>query len=197
MVPPKQSELTQILQTLLSDKIDEHKTLDRAFELVYEELRNIATHLIRSERPDHTLQPTALVHEAYGRLVDESRIQWESRAHFFGIAARAMRQVLVHHARRRGRAKRGGGWRSVTLDERLGLEEKPEIDIIELDEILDRLAGMDERMVRIVEYRVFSGMSMKEIAEVLGMTRQTVYNDWRVAKMLIAHELNSGEKEKV
>jgi RNA polymerase sigma factor (TIGR02999 family) len=197
MVPPKQSELTQILQSILSDKIDEHKTLDGTFELVHEELLNIATHLMQSERPDHTLQPTALVHEAYGRLVDATRIEWESRAHFFAIAARAMRQVLVHHTRRRGRAKRVGGWKCVTLDERLGLEEKPEIDIIVLDEILERLARMDERMVRIVEYRVFSGMSMKEIAEVLGVTRQTVHNEWRVAKMLIVHELKSGGKEKV
>jgi RNA polymerase sigma factor (TIGR02999 family) len=190
---PQRSELTQILQTFLSEKIDEHETLDRAFELVYEELHQIASHLMRSERSDHTLQPTALVHEAYGRLVDESRIQWENRAHFFGIAARAMRQILVEHARRRVRAKRGGGWRSVTLDERLGLGKMPDIDILEFDEILTRFAEMDERMVRVVEYRVFSGMSMKEIAQVLGVTRQTVHNDWRVAKMLLAQELK-GEK---
>lgn len=193
MDSPQRSELTQILQTFLSEKIDEHKTLDRAFELVYEELHQIASHLMRSERSDHTLQPTALVHEAYGRLVDESRIQWENRAHFFGIAARAMRQILVEHARRRVRAKRGGGWRSVTLDERLGWEKMPDIDILEFDETLTRLAEMDERMVRVVEYRVFSGMSMKEIAQVLGVTRQTVHNDWRVARMLLAQELK-GEK---
>jgi RNA polymerase sigma factor (TIGR02999 family) len=193
MDSPQRSELTQILQTFLSEKIDEHKTLDRAFELVYEELHQIASHLMRSERSDHTLQPTALVHEAYGRLVDESRIQWENRAHFFGIAARAMRQILVEHARRRVRAKRGGGWRSVTLDERLGWEKMPDIDILEFDEILTRFAEMDERMVRVVEYRVFSGMSMKEIAQVLGVTRQTVHNDWRVGKMLLAQELK-GEK---
>ncbi len=189
MISPKESEITDILLTIQSGEVDSHKAFDRAFEIVYDELRQIASYLMQSERPDHTLQSTALVHEAYLRLVDQSRIEWKNRAHFLAIAARAMRQILVDHARRHARAKRGGEWRRVTLSDQIGLGQKPYFDVLKLDEIIKQFTEMNERMACVVEYRVFSGMTAKEVAHVLGVSRQTVYNDWKVAKMLLTHEL--------
>jgi RNA polymerase sigma factor (TIGR02999 family) len=189
MISPKESEITDILLTIESGEVDSHKAFDRAFDIVYAELRQIATYLMQSERPEHTLQPTALVHEAYLRLVDQSRIEWKNRAHFLAIAARAMRQILINYAKRRARVKRGGKWQRVTLSDRLGLGEKSCFKVLELDEIMTRFTDMDERMARVVEYRVFGGMTAKEVAHVLGVSRQPVYNDWKVAKMLLTHEL--------
>jgi RNA polymerase sigma factor (TIGR02999 family) len=191
MISPRESEITNILLTIQSGEVDSHKAFDRAFEIVYDELRQIASHLMQLERPDHTLQPTALVHEAYLRLVDQSRVEWNDRAHFLALAARAMRYILVEHARRMAAAKRGGGWQRVTLSGRLGLGEKPCFEVLELDEILSKFTDMDERMARVVEYRVFGGMTAKDVAHVLGVTRQTVHNDWRVAKVMLARELES------
>jgi RNA polymerase sigma factor (TIGR02999 family) len=145
---------------------------------------------MRHERPDHTLQPTALVHEAYCRLVDQTRIEWQNRAHFFGIAARAMRQILIDRARKRAAVKRGGDLQRVTLDERLGIGVDPDIEIFELDNAMNQLARMDERMARVVELRIFGGMNVKEIAHVFGVTRRTIQNDWKVARMWLIHELS-------
>jgi RNA polymerase sigma factor (TIGR02999 family) len=189
MISPKESEITDILLTIQSGEVDSHKAFDRAFEIVYDELHQIASYLMQSERPEHTLQPTALVHEAYLRLVDQSRIEWNNRAHFLAIAARAMRQILINYAKRRGRVKRGGKWQRVTLSDRLGLGQNPCFNVLELDEIMKQFAEMDERLARVVEYRVFGGMTAKEVAHVLGVSRQTVHNDWKVAKMLLTHGL--------
>jgi RNA polymerase sigma factor (TIGR02999 family) len=184
--------MTQILVRLQTGDIDHRAAADRVFELTYEELHRLASDLMRRERTDHTLRPTALVHEAYMRLVDASVIEWQSRAHFFGIAARAMRQILVHHARRRAAAKREGGWDRVTLDPVLDLGAITDIKLLRLDEALTRLGEMDERMYRVVELRVFAGMKVKEIAHVLGVSPRTVDNDWGVAKMWLSRELAEG-----
>lgn len=187
-----QSEMTRILAGFPEEGTDHRAAADRVFELAYAELRRLASDLMRRERTDHTLRPTALVNEAYLRLVDDSRVEWQSRAHFFGIAARAMRQILVEHARRRGAAKRGGGRARVTLDSGIALSAAPDITLIRLDEILSKLADFDARMARIVELRVFAGMNVREVAHVLGVSSRTVDNDWSVAKMWVSRELAEG-----
>ncbi len=148
---------------------------------------------MREERPDHTLQPTALVNEAYCRLVDQKRMGWQNRAHFFGVAARAMRQILVDHLRKRNAAKRGGGLYRITLDDRLGVGCDRDMKVFELDEALTRLAGMDERMAKVVELRVFGGMTVEEVAHILGVSMRTVQNDWRVARMWLSREFTGEE----
>jgi RNA polymerase sigma factor (TIGR02999 family) len=183
------SDITEILLGLEAGEIGDKTTADKAFEVVYGELRRMAAGIMKAERADHTLQPTALVHEAYCRLVDQTRLGWQNRAHFFGIAARAMRQILAYHARGRAAAKRGGGWCRVELDERLGVAAPSDVELIELDGALTRLSTMDERMAKIVEFRVFGGLTAEEVAHVLGVSRRTVQDDWSVAKMWLAHEL--------
>jgi RNA polymerase sigma factor (TIGR02999 family) len=148
---------------------------------------------MRGERPDHTLQPTALVHEAYCRLIDDSRVGWQDRAHFIGIAARAMRQVLVDHARRRAAAKRGGSWQRLTFNEKLGIAAVSETELLDLDGALRRLADLDERTARVVELRVFGGLTAEETGHVLGVSRSTVQRDWDMARMWLARELGKGK----
>jgi RNA polymerase sigma factor (TIGR02999 family) len=165
---------------------------NRLFAAVHGELRRIAGRLMRDERPGHTMQATELVHEAYLRLVDDKAIGWQGRAHFFGVAARAMRQILVDHARERAAAKRGGGLQRVALDDRVGLVGADVLDLLDLDRVLTGLAAFDERMAKVVEYRVFAGMSVEEVALVLGVSARTVHNDWRVAKMWLSRQLAGG-----
>jgi len=158
---------------------------------VYDELAKLAVSYMRRERPDHTLQPTALVHEAYLRLVDQDICDWRDRRHFFGVAARVMRQVLVDHARRKSASKRGGAWRRVTFDEAIDAPGPADQDILDLDAALLKLAELDERMVRVVELRVFSGLTMEEVAGALDVSLRTAHNDWRVAKMWLANALEA------
>jgi RNA polymerase sigma factor (TIGR02999 family) len=145
---------------------------------------------MRRERREHTLQPTALVHEAYLRLVDQTRVAWEDRGHFFGIAARVMRQVLVDHARRRRAARRGGDALRITLAPDAGLGPGPATDVLELHELLDALAALDPRGARVVELRVFGGLTTAETAELLGVSKRTVDDDWAVAKMWLGRRLS-------
>jgi RNA polymerase sigma factor (TIGR02999 family) len=186
------SEITKILLDLHADDIDRRAAADRLFEVTYNELRRLASGLRRRARPDGSLQTTALVHEAYLNLVDDTRVEWQSRAHFFGIAARAMRQILVDNARRRNAAKRGGGWQKVALDDALGLTAASDVEVLCLEEALTRLGEMHKRMARIVEFRIFGGLTVAEIAQVIGFSRQTIHSDWRVAKMWINRELAEG-----
>jgi RNA polymerase sigma factor (TIGR02999 family) len=186
------SKDTQIFLDLQMERITGAEATDRVFGLVYEELRRLAAALMRGERANHTLQATALVHALYCRLIDETRIEWQSRAHFFGVAARAMRQILVDHARQRARAKRGGGWQRVTLDDRLESRAVSETEILRLDNALNRLAELDERMARVVELRAFGGLSAEDAAQVLGVTSRTIQSDWRMAEMWLARELDEG-----
>jgi RNA polymerase sigma factor (TIGR02999 family) len=150
--------------------------------LVYRELRQLAHHYLRKERSDHTLQSTALVHEAYMRLAGQSPPQWQNRAHFFGIAAHLMRQILVEHARGRATAKRGGGATMLALDESLSSAAQNDIDIIVLDKALQQLTEMDAQQGRIVELRFFAGLTIEDTSEVLGISPATVKREWVTAR---------------
>lgn len=162
---------------------------DVLFPLLYDELREIAHRQLRRERSSHTLSTTALVHEAYERLVDHTRTGWEDRAHFCAVAARAMRHVLVDYARRRSALKRGGGQRPLPLDEgRVAVDEQAEL-LLSLDQALDRLGALSERLGRVVEMRYFGGMTEEETAEALGVSVRTVRRDWVKAKAWLFREL--------
>jgi RNA polymerase sigma factor (TIGR02999 family) len=149
---------------------------------------------LRHERPDHTLQPTALVNEVYLRLIDQHRVSWHNRAQFFGLAAQLMRHVLVDHARSRASVKRGGLVHKLSLDEAWMAPEEVAAELVALDEALVRLAAIDERKSRVVEMRFFGGLSVEETAEALGVSDKTVMRDWRIAKMWLYREL-SGDVE--
>jgi RNA polymerase sigma factor (TIGR02999 family) len=155
---------------------------DRLFVLVYDELRRRAAGQLRRERRGHTLRPTALVHEAYLRLMGQERARWEGRTHFFAMASEVMRRVLVDHARARKSAKRGGTAVRVALEEDVAAAEPREVDLITLDAALDELAALDARQSRVVELRFFGGLDMGEIAELLDISRATVDRDWRFAR---------------
>ena len=157
--------------------------------LVYDELRRLARSYMRWERPDHTLQPTALVNEAYVRLVEGTLVPWKDRTHFFAVAAQLMRRILVDYARARRAGKRGGSARMVSLDEALALPEQKGIDVLALDEALARLEQRDERQARIVEMRFFAGLSEEEIGNHLGVSSRTVRRDWNIARAWLFKEI--------
>jgi RNA polymerase sigma factor (TIGR02999 family) len=171
--------------------------LERLMELVYDDLRRLAAWQLQAERPGHTLQPTALVHEAYLKLAGQNPVDWQDKAHFFALAARVMRHILVDHARARLRDKRGGGQVSVTLDEALKYSQPGEtgsLELVELDEALSLLAVQDARKCRIVELRYFGGLSIEETAAALGISPTTVRREWTLAKAWLRREL--GERIK-
>jgi RNA polymerase sigma factor (TIGR02999 family) len=161
--------------------------------LVYDELRRLAESFLERERPDHTLQATALVHEAYVKLVDQHSARWNDRAHFFAVAAQAMRRILVDHARTHGRAKRGGGLRQVSLDTQAELAQRPDTDLLALDDALDRLAKDSPDSIRVVEMRYFSGMTIDETAAALGVSTATVEREWRYARAWLYRDLAGGD----
>ena len=169
-----------------------HSALDALTPLVYDELRMRARNYLRRERPDHTLQPTALIHEAYLRMVGESLPEWQNRSHFFAIASRAMRQILVDHARRRGAGKRGSGVMDVTLNEALVPARADNSDLLALDEALTKLAAFDPRKCQVVEMRYFGGCTVEETAEALGVSTITVIRETRVAEAWLRRAM-SGE----
>jgi len=164
---------------------------DELMPLVYEELRRLAHRHMRGERPGHTLQTSALVHEAFMRLVDQKNVHWESRAHFFAIAAQMMRRILVDYARNRGSAKRGGSARQISFDETI-VSEGRSAEVVALDDALRGLASLDQRKSQIVELRFFGGLSIEETAEVLGVSPGTVMRDWTLAKAWLRREITSG-----
>ena len=188
---PRRSDVTEILLSLGSDGPDNLAAQEKLYTAVYDELRQVAARLMRREREGHTLQPTALVNEAYLRLVDQNRIGWRDRAHFFATAAIVMRRILVDHARARDASKRGGVWRRVTLTDQIAVGESGLLDTIALDQALSKLSEMDGRMARVVEMRFFAGMKMEEIAHVLGVSRRTVAEDWNMAKRWLRKALSS------
>jgi RNA polymerase sigma factor (TIGR02999 family) len=163
--------------------------LDRLMPLVEAELRRLARAYMGREKPGHTLQTTALVNEAFLRLIDARGLQWQDRAHFVGISARLMRRVLVDHARSRGYRKRGGGAQHVPLDDALVVSPEPSLDLVALDRALQALASVDERKSRVIELRFFGGLSVEETAEVLKVSTDTVKRDWRLAKLWLLREL--------
>ncbi len=160
--------------------------------LVYEELRRLARHYLKQERQDHTLSSTALVHEAYLRLVNQKDVTWQGRAHFFGVAAQMMRRILVDHARRRAYAKRGGRAVTLALDDTLATPQRRELDLVALDDALDTLAKLDERQSRMVELRFFGGLSIEETSEVLGVSTPTVKREWASARAWLYREISRG-----
>jgi RNA polymerase sigma factor (TIGR02999 family) len=165
------------------------EALSRLTPLVYDELHRLATGYMRGENAGHTLQTSALVNEAYIKLVDTSRVRWQNRAHFLAVAAQLMRRILVDFARSRGYRKRGGDWRRVTLDEGKGLVTSSDSDLVEVDEALQALAKMDPRKGQVVELRFFGGLSLEETAEALQVSTDTVGRDWRAAKAWLTREL--------
>jgi RNA polymerase sigma-70 factor, ECF subfamily len=166
--------------------------LDRLLPLVQDELHRLAHRYLQRERVGHTLQTTALVHEAYLRLVDQRRVRWQNRAHFFGIAAQMMRRILIDHARKLAFAKRGGGAPRISLDEACELGEERAGELVALDDALQSLARVDQRKCRVVELRYFGGLSVEETAEVLGVHPDTVTRDWRTAKAFLRREIAAG-----
>ncbi|MQA88619.1 MAG: sigma-70 family RNA polymerase sigma factor [Gemmatimonas sp.] len=187
-VPMADREVTRVLQ---AHAAGDREALDEALPLVYQELRRIAQSRLRGERADHTLNATDLVHEAYVKLAQVNRIQYQNRAHFFALAARAMRQVLLDHAERRRAQKRGGGVERVDLD---GVQVGEVVDLdelIALESALERLESMDPRMVRVVECRCFGGMSIRETSEALSLSEATVSRDWAAARAWLARELSA------
>lgn len=179
----------EITERLLAIREGRREALDDLVPLVYERLRTMAHARLRGRGPGASLDTTALVHEAYLKLVDQSRAAWRDRSHFFAVAATAMRQILVDRARRRGAAKRGRTLRPATLDEELpGVEPRAE-DVLALDEALTQLGALDERLARMVELRFFVGLSIEETAGVLGLDARTVNRDWRVARALLYRAL--------
>jgi RNA polymerase sigma-70 factor, ECF subfamily len=178
--------VTELLQAWSAG--DEH-ALQQLIPLVEAELRRLARGYMGRERRGHTLQATALVNEAFVRLVDARRMRWQDRAHFLGISARLMRRVLIDHARSRGYDKRGGGANRVTLTDALLVSPARSVDLIALDRALEGLAALDERKARVVELRFFGGLGVEESAEVLGVSTDTIKRDWRFAKLWLLREL--------
>lgn len=179
-----------LITGLLEELRDGDETaLDRLMPAVYEELRRIAQRQLREQRAGHTLNTTALVHEAYLKLVDQRCVAWTGRAHFFGVAARAMRQILVNHAHKHGTKKRGGRWRRIPFDEAVMAVEEQADMVLALDEALTRLAALNERLSRVVECRFFGGMTEEEVATALGVSDRTVRRDWLKARLWLYTEL--------
>jgi RNA polymerase sigma factor (TIGR02999 family) len=164
--------------------------------LVYDELRRLARRHLRRERPDHTLQSAALVHEAYLRMVHQEPLQWQNRAHFFGVAAQMMRHILVDHARGRLAAKRGAGAPRLTLDAQIALPQKREVDLVALDDALNQLAALDPQQGRLVELRFFGGLSIEEASIVLGISPATLKREWAIARAWLQREMKSKDVTK-
>ena len=190
MTAPSKTHITELLVAWSGG---DRGALDQLMPLVYNELRRQAAHHLRRERFDHTLQPTALVNEVYLRLVDQHRVSWQSRAHFFGVAAQLMRRILVSHARVRGAAKRGGDAHRLTLDEGMALSPERDVSLLALDDALTKLEAMDAEKGRMVELRFFSGLSVEETAEILGVSPRTVDRQWQTAKAWLHREMSRGE----
>jgi len=191
MQEPTPSEVTRLLKDWGNG---DSAALDQLMPIVYDELRRVAARYLRRERQDHTLQATALVNEAYLRLIDQNQVQWQNRAHFMGVAAQMMRRILVDHARTHNRVKRGGGAQKVSLDEAVALAEDRTEDLVELDDALKALAEFDERKSRVVEMRYFGGLSVEETAEVLKVSEITVARDWKLAKAWLYTTINDNRE---
>ena len=181
-------EVTRLLAELGEDGRD---AVDRVFPLVYTELQGVARRQLRMERADHTLDTSALVHEAYLRLAGTERIEWRSRAHFFAVAARAMRRILINHAETRNAQKRGGHWHRVELEPDMAVQRDADVVLLDLDRALTRLAELDERQCRIVECRYFAGMSLEETAAGLDISVATVKREWTMARAWLNRELSA------
>jgi RNA polymerase sigma factor (TIGR02999 family) len=179
-------------QSLKDGKHPDKNSLDDIFPSVYEELHRLAESFMKRERSDHTLRPTALVHEAYLRLTNQKNVDWENRVHFFSIAAQMMRRILSNYARDRNANKRGGGIYKVSLDKAVNFFEQKDVELAALDDALTQLSTFDERQSRIVELRFFGGLTTEEVAEVIGVSNSTVKREWRMAKAWLRKEIMNG-----
>lgn len=186
MTERESGEVTKLLQ---AGNSGDAKAFEELLPLIYEELRRIAASLFRRERDAHTLQPTALVHEAYLRLIADKEVSWQNRAHFFGIAANSMRQILVNYAESRNAEKRGGQIAFISLDEAIDFLNAQNIEILALHEALEKFSKIDAQQARIVELRFFGGLTMEETAEVLDLSTATVGREWALAKLWLKREL--------
>ena len=181
--------ITQILSEIKSGS---RTSLDELLPLVYDELRRLANSYLKNERNNHTLQPTALVHEAYLRLLGQKEIAWQNRAHFFGVSARLMREILIEYARAKNRLKRGGEFKTqIALDDAVSFAGAKDFDVVSVDEALLKLEKLDARQARIVEMKFFAGMTIDEIAEVIEVSAATVKREWATAKLLLYKILHS------
>jgi RNA polymerase sigma factor (TIGR02999 family) len=183
----------QITRLLASWELGDQGALDRLMPLVYGELRRLAHRYMRRERREHTLQTSALINEAYIRLVEQREVNWQNRAHFFGIAAKLMRRILVDHARSKGYAKRGAGAKRVSLDEGLAVAETQGAEVVAIDDALKSLEAMDPRKSRIVEMRFFGGLTIDETATALGISTPTVEREWRAARAWLHRAVSKGD----
>jgi RNA polymerase sigma factor (TIGR02999 family) len=182
--------VTQMLTTHDPKEASESKE-SKLFAMIYEELRASAKLMLHKERVGHTLQPTALVHEAYMRMVDHSRVEWQGKAHFYAVCAKAMHRILIDHARGRGRVKRGEGWQRVALDPEVALYDEPDLDVLAIHDALDKLSSLDARQAQIVELRFFGGLTVDEVAHILGVSKRTVEGEWTHAKAWLQAEMSN------
>lgn len=194
MDPDKSRDITTLLTQLNQGEGERNKAADELMPLVYDELRRLADRYFRGERNDHTLQPTALVHEAYLKLVDQTKINWQSRAHFYAVCARMMRRILIDHARGRARKRRGGGQKPIELEDMHAAKEMPPEDFLALHDAIEKLTKLDRREADVVELRCFGGLNMEEIAEVLQVSKRSVEGDWAHAKAWLQAELADGPR---
>ena len=185
----------QITERLIAWSNGDAAALDDVIDAVYQELRRMADRYLRKERLDHTLQTTALVHEAYMRLIDQTQVSWQNRAQFFGVAAQMMRRILVDHARTRRRDKRGGAAETLSLDDFVNLSQGRASDLVALDDALNSLARIDQRKSRVVELRFFGGLNVEEAAQVLDVSPQTILRDWKLAKAWLYQEIKTGMQD--
>ncbi len=180
-----------VTQLLVDWGNGDRQALEKLTPLVYQELKRLAARYLRRERREHTLQSTALVHEAWLRLIDQNHVHWQNRAQFFGIAAEMIRRILIDHARNRQAAKRGDGAIKLSLDEALGAPDRRDFDLVALDDALEDLTKLDPKQGKLVELRFFAGLSIEESAEVLGVSPATVKREWAVAKAWLYRELSA------
>jgi RNA polymerase sigma-70 factor (ECF subfamily) len=191
MVLPATHEVTQLLKAWTGG---DEQALEKLTPLVYRQLHQVAQRCMAGQRPDHTLQTTALVNEVYLRLVDCEQVNWQDRAHFFAVSAQLMRRILIDFARSRGYQKRGAGATHIPLEEAPSVGSEPDPNLVALDDALKALAAVDERKAKVVELRFFGGLSIDETAEVLKVSVETVVRDWRLAKMWLLRELSEGNR---
>lgn len=188
----REPEPKDVTKLLVKWSKGDSAALDALIPLVYGELRRLARHYLQREKQNHTLSSTSLVHEAYLRLITQTEVSWQNRAHFFGVASQMMRRILVDHARKYAYAKRGGGATTLALDETLCSPQRRDIDLVALDDALNSLAKLDQRQSRLVELRFFGGLSIEETSEVLGVSTPTVKRDWASARAWLFREISRG-----
>ncbi len=187
MAKTDSSQATQLVNELASG---DQKAAERLFAILYDDFRKLATRYLKGERRGHTLSPTALVHEAYMKLIDQTRAHWQGKTHFFAVGAQAMRRILVDHARSRQRVKRGGGRLRIELDEALTLSPGRDEDLLAVDEALAKLTKVDPRQATIVELRFFGGLNVAEVAEAIGVSKRTVEAEWTAVRAWLRRELS-------